>query len=537
MRLPIVPILAALCTPLAAFGQYDPNRVEPSPPNPLQKVEQDLKQLEAKARALEAPPAFFYFPATPPVLDRPRIVLETMAPDRRSASPALAPYVDDIFYGSIGPRLTAMEGASGNTARPLSRRHLSRLESYRIERDAAYQELRLEIERVWRLEASARRAALAAFARQQTPRLVALEQTAEKIRRELKTADWSETRRWRLGERDAARGDSPREIAAVMRAYSYFENHLSTAQRRLLREMSIEFALANDSVEAAANEPFWYFSPEPARIVLPTTLPPAIAARFGDYQTKKSQLKQELYDAVYTEERAALRFLGGTDFQALAARQAPQFVALEAMAEEIRVELSRLPSRGRQLETSALQPELTRRIFAWIRQQQKTRQTVVAELQAVHNSIDDPSLVATYRVNPAGVTYEVRLAPSGGRQESKPSRLQEEQIAALEARFAAVAEEHAQTFRQQDTEFAAIREAARAAMPQASLADVDLTIGTPMRMALQELNQDAFHEYFIATLEPGLSIEQRRLLFAKAIEHLDVPLPRGEPRPTLREDW
>ena len=96
---------------------------------------------------------------------------------------------------------------------------------------------------------------------------------------------------------------------------------------------------------------------------------------------------------------------------------------------------------------------------------------MVAELQAVQDSIDDATLAATYRVNPAGVTYEVRPARRGGREASKPDPLLDQRIAAWEARFAAVEAKHAAIFIQQDAEFMAIRAAARAAMPQASLAE------------------------------------------------------------------
>jgi hypothetical protein len=44
---------------------------------------------------------------------------------------------------------------------------------------------------------------------------------------------------------------------------------------------------------------------------------------------------------------------------------------------------------------------------------------------------------------------------------------------------------------------------------------------------------EAYREYDIATLEPGLSPEQRRLLFGGAIALLQLPLPGAEEQPTL----
>ena len=40
-----------------------------------------------------------------------------------------------------------------------------------------------------------------------------------------------------------------------------------------------------------------------------------------------------------------------------------------------------------------------------------------------------------------------------------------------------------------------------------------------------------YYEYRIAVFEPGLSPEQRRLLYASAVEKLVLPLPGGAPQP------
>jgi hypothetical protein len=43
---------------------------------------------------------------------------------------------------------------------------------------------------------------------------------------------------------------------------------------------------------------------------------------------------------------------------------------------------------------------------------------------------------------------------------------------------------------------------------------------------------EKYHDYELAVLEPGLSPEQRRLLFGSGIVNLDLPLPGGVPQPT-----
>lgn len=45
----------------------------------------------------------------------------------------------------------------------------------------------------------------------------------------------------------------------------------------------------------------------------------------------------------------------------------------------------------------------------------------------------------------------------------------------------------------------------------------------------------AYDEYRMAVFEPGLSPEQRRLLFNAGVEQLSPPLPVGELQPTKRE--
>ena len=63
---------------------------------------------------------------------------------------------------------------------------------------------------------------------------------------------------------------------------------------------------------------------------------------------------------------------------------------------------------------------------------------------------------------------------------------------------------------------------------------LDQAIGTAVRVANARETEAAYVEYRQALFEPGLSPEQRRLLFDGAIERLELPLPRGELQPFLR---
>jgi hypothetical protein len=63
---------------------------------------------------------------------------------------------------------------------------------------------------------------------------------------------------------------------------------------------------------------------------------------------------------------------------------------------------------------------------------------------------------------------------------------------------------------------------------------VDPALAAANRLALQQESEAAFRDYRTAVFEPGLSLEQRRLLFDSAVEQLNLPLPAGELQPTRR---
>ena len=65
-------------------------------------------------------------------------------------------------------------------------------------------------------------------------------------------------------------------------------------------------------------------------------------------------------------------------------------------------------------------------------------------------------------------------------------------------------------------------------------AKLDQALGTAVRVANARETESVYREYRQALFEPGLSPEQRRLLFDGAIERLELPLPRGEMQPFLR---
>lgn len=63
---------------------------------------------------------------------------------------------------------------------------------------------------------------------------------------------------------------------------------------------------------------------------------------------------------------------------------------------------------------------------------------------------------------------------------------------------------------------------------------VDAALASARRVAALKDSEDAYRDYRTAVFEPGMSPEQRRLLFGGVLEKLDLPLPRGELQPVRR---
>jgi hypothetical protein len=65
----------------------------------------------------------------------------------------------------------------------------------------------------------------------------------------------------------------------------------------------------------------------------------------------------------------------------------------------------------------------------------------------------------------------------------------------------------------------------------ATAADVDGLIKHFAQKFSDQESWQRYRDYDTAVFEPGLSPEQRRLLFAEALVQLDLPLPRGSRDP------
>jgi len=479
---------------------------------------------ERRVRRDERVPIFF--PPNPPPLDRPVAHLVN-APGRLAAPLELTPYVNELFYPALGTRIHTT-----------SLYHSQRLdlEAYRTAKVVLQNELRAVIDRHRDSEPTVRRQALEEFARTQTPKVAELEKAAEDLRRDLVTGNfsWTAQRQWHLVDREK-RGFSPLEIAMVMRGYAYYHNALAAPQRRLLREVVMELLAAVEAdgappVSAAPTHIF--FSPEPARVAFPDTLSPEVATKLAAYQTTKSKLKKELYDRIHAYDGAAFGFIRSS-LKSLAEQQAPDFEKLETLAEEIRRGLSEAPREEHKEEEAPLPPILAYRVGTVLRDRALAQRdaTVKADAISGRRYDNDVRIRAAYRFDDNGM----RVAVLPARNANTPAPANEAEIMAkVHAELAAVADEYGRRLAELVNEQDTIRREAAELLNDPKRERVDAALITTNRIAVRKENEEAYRDYRLAVFEPGLSPEQRRLLFDRAIERLDLPLPRGEIQVTAR---
>jgi hypothetical protein len=481
-----------------------------------------LAQDEPFPRSMRAfEPVPIWFPPIPPPIDR--VVGRPPVSGGPMRAPAeLAPCVSELFYAPLSTRLALHE---------LSAKLRRGLDDYLAARRTLLVELRAELARVRDFEPPARESALQAFARIQTPKLTQLENTADELRQQFMVGDqgWNDLREWHLTDRER-RGFSPLEIAQVMRGYAYYQAGLLPAQRRLLREIAVELAMAADTTaKATAALPHVFFQPELARVTFPDDLPPPVAAKVAAFQTKKALLKKELYDTVHDFDGVTLAFLRNP-FRALAEKQAPHLAELETLADEIRRGLSALPAAGPRAERSPLPVALVGRTTALLHDRDAAQREATTKVEAVTEHATD--LVVRYRFDDDGLKF---IATS--RRAIRSGKLSPEEAARVDqvtAELSAIADTYGRRLAELINERDAIRRDAGEILGTQKTDVIDAALVTANRIVAQRDAEGAYAEYRAAIFTVGLSPPQRRLLFNGAIERLDLPLPRGEIQPVQR---
>ena len=475
--------------------------------------------------------SWVFFPPLPPPLESEAPVL----PPYQSGTPApaeLAAYVGDLFYPMLASRL------AGND---LPKTVRAELQAYRSAKLELQNELRSKIAALKEISAGQQTQELAAFAALQTPRIIEWEATAERIRAELRRtglfglqAEEDRTRADGAPQpvaRDAAK--APVEVhqeAQAIRSAAFYLEGLSSDQRRLLLEAALELdAEANPMPNISQpGQEGWLlsFSPTTARIRLLANLPAPLAKKISEYAAAKQTLKSELRDALlaHANSRSSRRVAA---LKELADAQAPRIAALDILAEEIRRELAAQPNPPGPPAPPSLPPELMTRISNYRAHKLELLKILYAMLTGPPKNPtaapnDPPAKPDSIRTNAQpwmrDGTTQTEVSPAKLRvPPGEFSGTQTRLLAELNKEQAGIREALAEHFRTTNQP-----------MDRKSINDLLKDFETSRQK--QEI-WDKYRDYQTAVLLPGLSPEQRRLLFAAAIEQLSLPLPAGEKVP------
>jgi hypothetical protein len=455
-----------------------------------------------------------YFPPNPPPLG---IELSLRAVDDRVGAPLeLAPYVLEPFYAPLSTRLIE---------RSLTRKQEQQLADYVARKSERLRELRARLAELAAVGPELRLLALEEFADRQASALAALELEADGLRLQFYTqpmassaGSWYEWRGWKLGR---GRLDLPRDQTfffegQLLRGAAFYQEGLSPVQRELLRECAIELeSLVFSDAQAAApsaHEWFWFFSPHLARVHLPEDLPPDVQEKVAAFRTEKAALKAELRDAVYEQDRALFASSRAAPLAALAAAQESQLVELEKAAEDIRRRLAVVAPQPVPPLPPPLPAELSGMIDAYTREK-KTLERELAE--CVRRAVRHMQVPVSYDVERSALTWHAARLEAIDRARERWRNENADRVDALKQKL----------------------EALRAAVevwagPAAREGPRGVTGSFLRDFFNRRSEQQGRHECHLAVFEPGLSPEQRRLLFEAGVVALNLPLPGPEEQPT-----
>lgn len=460
-----------------------------------------------------------YLPPTPPALGEPTATAKPQTTlTEITLPPILRNYVYETFYAPLSALMYSED---------LSRSRRHTLDTYLASRQQALAALRAKLDTLAGADADTRQRELSAFAPTQAAALAVLESTADSIRDNLVNGtwlqtgvDWNNLRHWRLG--DDTRWESQLDEMKVIVGAAFFEEGLTTPQRLLLREMAMEMSDSlrppDTDISFSAPGPYLYFSPFTARIRLPANLPSEVEAKIDAYRAKKSILKQQLRDALYQTDRAFWTSTRVNALKVLAVQQAPEFAAIEQLAEEIRIGLAPFPNPARP-PALPLPAAVTKRLGAYITQKSEWQKLMVDKLNDLRTQLPDDRIEFSRFDGRPSIQL---VSPRRPKADSTAKR------AAIVAELVAFNTNQQRTYDaltkekiQLSTEIFQI--ASNLAGRQAVKSIDQLVAEFNHSLGLQE-NWLRYETYETAVLQPGLSPEQRRLLFGAALDKLDLPL-------------
>jgi uncharacterized membrane protein YccC len=256
---------------------------------------------------------------------------------------------------------------------------------------------------------------------------------------------------------------------------------------------------------AATHGAFSFFSPDTARVRFPADLPTELAAEIAAYGQRKDALKEELRAALRQNESLNSELVSAVGLSALAEQQSPRFAALEETAEAIRRRLALLPARPTPLDPPSLPPELAHRLTTYQTNRTELQRNARRELRVLRNQL------------PAGA--EIIATGEAPRLELKFSGNATPALQQLRTAIETFNRDYAGRFADLNRDLAGLRgaiaeHARQAAAGKSGKSIDDLTqdfIGAAVRQSAAEAYQDGRAAVFL----PGLSPEQRRLLFGR----------------------
>lgn len=448
---------------------------------------------------------WFFFPPYPPALGTEVAIVSgnitTVTPE------ILRGFVSEPFYVPLSVRWVQVPGEA-ERKRLLSTEERVRLELFVSLRAALLREFFTRSTPILELPAADRLAAFQRLAIEQASRLNELEETAEWLRARLGRVDsWDKHRQWRLkrGELKQPRDKTYTLEFEVVRAAAYYWNGFLPAQRRLLREVAMEMseviATRNDPA-SRVDEFLMLFSPETTRIPRPGSASRELTVLITRYEEEKRRLKEELRDTIYEFDGSLTAYTRHRRIEELATSQKAPIAALDGLAEDIRRQLVHVPDYRRFRGPQVLNAELVARLKAFVDE--------TVSLYA------DRSAFVEERIRKRGAA-----APPAGEgakpEEPRESRARARALWEVENGERVMAREHmAEELLVLLTEALPIEEAERLNGPP------DLAITDYL---YRRDEAEAYAEYDLATIEPGLSPAQRRLLLASAMARLRLVMP------------
>jgi hypothetical protein len=445
----------------------------------------------------------FFLPIHPPALAD-AAPMETLG---EHYPVGLLDHLGEPYYTAYGSLLAQ---------RLVSAKRAQRLVFYQGEKQQLLNELRAQLDGLVDAPAGLRADALAELSARQTPRLRELEHEAEAIREELTTprifkiiedGTGLDVPQVKFADSKDALLDSYLQIVSV----GQLQNGLSFEQRQLLAEISMqEWFEANEADADSSGDGQLFFLPATSRIRLPAGLPPGLLSEIQVFREEKDRLKAELRAAIVRGQGFLLGGQRTEAFAQLAAHQAPQFAALESLAEKIRVDLAPYPQPAEPAR-SDLPADLTRRVGAAIEQKAELQRKLSRRLRELRAELPWDRVEIIRQDDCLALT----IIP-GNDTPALQRKGRNQAMAALPA----FNEEMRRDYTALAADMATVRrDIQRHTGPQPQS-------GTPgIEQLAREFSQayapleiwNRYRDYYSAVLEPGLSPEQRRLLYQGAL--------------------